>query len=306
MADRSFKAFVSFAIRVIVVHTVTYFVFGMIMSNVFDYGRVFQQEIIRDFMRPMESTSVFLGPILQPVRGLLYAIGLWPIRGVILEKKHGWLIVWGIFVLFGILGTPAASPSSMEGVIYSKLPLWYHLMGLPEILLQTLAFSFLLVWWDRHQFRPRPAVQKGAFGADLLKAVMIGCFAYMGYAVGSLLTAFLAKVRVDMEAAAADWKTQIMFVVALVVNVLLILLVSGWRKAGKISVWQVFLLFWIVDALVPLAYQWLFTSPMSLPFAALIGLLPALVITGSVALAYKRGAPAMAAERDVPQRPSGN
>lgn len=58
----------------------------------------------------------------------------------------------------------------------------------------------------------------------------------MGYAVGSLLTAFLARVRVDMGAAAADWKTQIMFLVALVINVVLVLVVSGWRKAGKVSV----------------------------------------------------------------------
>lgn len=291
MAQSSSKAFVNFAVRVVIVHTLTYFVFGMVMSKVFDYARVFQQEIIRDFMRPVGSTSVFLGPVLQPLRGLLYAVGLWPIRNVILERKHGWLIVWGIFVLFGILGTPAASPSSMEGVIYSRLPLWYHLMGLPEILLQTLAFSFLLVWWERRQVLPRTLVARSALGAELLKALMIGCFAYMGYAVGSLLTAFLAKVQVDMEAAAADWKTQIMFVVALVVNVVLLLVISGWRRAGKIRLWQVFLLFWIIDAIVPLAYQWLFTSPMSLPFAALIGLFPALVITVAVALTYKPGLP---------------
>lgn len=114
MADGSFKAFVSFAVKVIVVHTVTYFVFGLIMCNVFDYGCVYQQEIIRDFMQPIGSTGVFLGPILQPVRGLLYAVGLWPIWNTVLEKKHGWLTVWGIFVLVGILGAPAAAPSSME------------------------------------------------------------------------------------------------------------------------------------------------------------------------------------------------
>lgn len=102
-----------------------------------------------------------------------------------------------------------------------------------------------------------------------------------------------------MEAAAADWKTQIMFVVALVINVVLVLVISGWRKAGKVSMWQIFLLFWLVDALVPLAYQWLFTSPMALPFAALIGLLPALVIAASMALAYQREARATGTEREI-------
>lgn len=47
-------------------------------------------------------------------------------------------------------------------------------MGLPEILFQTLAFSYVLVWWDRFSQQPRREAEKSGFGADLLKAVMIG------------------------------------------------------------------------------------------------------------------------------------
>lgn len=288
MEESSLKGFLIFAGKVIVVHTVTYFVFGLIMSNLFDYGRLFQQEIIRDFMRPIDASSAFLGPLVQPLRGLLIAIGLWPIRRTIVENKRGWLIVWGIFVLFGILGTPAAAPSSLEGVIYSKLPLWYHLIGLPEILLQTLAFSFILVWWERRRYQPVQPLRKSALWADILKAVMVACFAYMGYAVGSILSAIIAKVNIDMEAAASDWKTQIMFVVALIFNVALILPVSKWWLSRKIALWQVFLLFWLVDTVVPLLYQWIFLSPMPLPLAVLIGFFPALVIAIGIRLGYRR------------------
>ena len=49
------KEFLIFAGKVVLIHTATYFVFGLIMSNVFDYGRIFQQEVIRDYMRPMGS-----------------------------------------------------------------------------------------------------------------------------------------------------------------------------------------------------------------------------------------------------------
>lgn len=42
-----------------------------------------------------------------------------------------------------------AAPGSIEGFIYTKLPLWYHLGYLPDILLQTLAFSVLLFTWER-------------------------------------------------------------------------------------------------------------------------------------------------------------
>ena len=35
------------------------------------------------------------------------------------------------------LGTPAAAPSSFEGVVYTRLPWWFHLVGLPEMLVST-------------------------------------------------------------------------------------------------------------------------------------------------------------------------
>jgi len=287
MEEGHLRAFSIFVGKVALVHTVTYFVFGLIMSNLFDYGRLFQREIIRDFMRPIDSSYVFLGPLVQPIRGLLFALGLWPIRRTIVENKRGWLILWGIFVIFGILGTPAAAPSSLEGVIYSKLPLWYHLIGLPEILLQTLVFSLILVWWEKRQYQPSLPHRKSALWTEILKAVMIGCFAYMGYAVGSILSAIIARVTIDMEAAASDWKTQMMFVVAFVVNVILILSVSKRWIAHRIALWQVFLLFWLVDTVVPLVYQWIFLSPMPLPLAILIGFFPALVIAIGIRIGYR-------------------
>lgn len=292
MGEGHLKDFFVFAGKVIVVHTVTYFLFGMIMSNLFDYGNIFQQEIIRDFMRPIESTSVFLGPLLQPVRGLLFALGLWPLRKTIFESKRGWLILWGIFVIFGILGTPAAAPSSLEGVIYSKLPFWYHLLGLPEILLQTLTFSLILVWWERRRYQPSQPHQRSTLPADILKAVMLACFAYMGYAIGSILSALIARVSIDMETAAADWNTQLMFVAAFVFNVIFIVVISKKWVARKIALWQVFLLFWFIDTIVPLVYQFIFLSPMPIPLAVLIGFFPALVITLGMRIGYKREIPA--------------
>jgi len=284
----NFKEFLGFAGKAAVVQTITYFVFGLVMSNLFGYGRLFQQEVIRNFMRPIDSLSTFFGPLIQPIRGLLFAIGVWPIRKMILESKRGWLILWGIFIVFGILGTPAAAPSSLEGVIYSKLPLWYHLIGLPEMVLQTLAFSLILVWWEKRRYQPDQPLRKHTLGADILKAVMISCFAYIGYAIGSILSAIIAKVSIDMETAASDWKTQMMFVVAFVFNVILILIVSKRWIARKITLWQVLLLFWLVDTVVPLVYQLVFTSPMPLFLAILIGFFPALVIAISMRIGYRR------------------
>ncbi|MDY0020605.1 MAG: hypothetical protein RBT47_11440 [Anaerolineae bacterium] len=285
--SQSFKAFLGFAWKCIVAHVVTYFFFGLIMSNVFHYGQLFQQEIIRDFMRPLDSPYVTIGPFLQPLRGLLFAVALWPIRSLILEKKHGWLIVWNLIVMLGILSTPAAAPCSVEGVLYSKLPLWYHLLGLPEIVLQTLAFSLILVGWDQWQSRQAEAhAAMPPVLAEVMKALMIGCFAYIGYAVGALSFVALSGLEVDMEAASGDMKTQMMFVVVLIVNVIAVFFISRLWQKGVFPLWRILVAFWGIDGIVLCLYKWLVIPPASPFMALLLSLLPAVIITVSIRLNY--------------------
>lgn len=286
MKEHNFRAFLRFTWKAVVTHTLTYFFFGLIMSNLFHYEHLFEQDVIRDFMRPIDSPYVLAGPFLAPLRGLLFAIALWPIRNLILEKRRGWLVLWNILVMVGILSTPAAAPCSVEGVLYSRLPLWYRLIDLPEIMLQTLTFSLVLVWWDKRQYqKERPAAP--SLLSEIMKAVMTGCFAYLGYAIGALSFVAIAGIEVDMDAA-ADLRTQMMFVVAFVVNVVMVLFISKQWLKGRVSIWLIFALFWGIDTLVPWLYQLLFTPPASLPTALVLGFLPAVIIAVSMRLNYKR------------------
>lgn len=291
--QNSLKTFLNFTIKVIVVHLATYFFMGMIMSNIIDYGALFQQDIIKDFMRPYNSPQVVIGPYLQPLRGLLFAIALWPIRSVLLEKKHGWLILWTIFVVFSILSTTAAAPCSIEGVIYSKLPLWYHLLGLPEIMVQTLIFSIALVQWDRRSLQKAEGEEKQSnpLVTEIVKAVVTACFAYIGYAIGGLLTVAVIGAEVDMDTAAGDLKTQMMFVVAFVVNAIAVFFLARRWVADKISIWLVFAIFLAIDTVVPMLYQLVvFGSPSPIHLALLLGFFPAVIIAVSVRLNYKKAA----------------
>jgi hypothetical protein len=297
-AQNDWKAFPGFTLRVIIAHILTYFVFGIIMSNIFDYGEIFKREIIRDYMLPMDEHNVILGPFLQPIRGLIFAIGLWPIRGLLIEKKRGWLILWGLLVTLGILSTPAASPGSIEGMLYSKIPMWYHLMGYPEITLQTLVFSIWLVWWERQSAKSaQPAEKKeNPLVADIVKAIMTACFAYIGYAVGGLILAFRANVAaaaagtggIDIEAAGMDFKMQFMFLVAFLVNVVIVFWIAGKWRMKQIQLWAIFLIFWLIDALVPWLYQTLVFGGSSIPTAVLLGFFPAVIIAVSIHLNYRR------------------
>ena len=113
--------------------------------------------------------------------------------------RYGWLVLWALFLGIGILGTPAAAPSSMEGLLYSRLPLSFHLLGLPEVTLQTLGFSVLLFVWVRKRLRkrsgtapPRKAIPRAL--QVVAVSMMVAAFAYMGYAVGALAGLFILSL----------------------------------------------------------------------------------------------------------------
>lgn len=300
--------FAGFALRVIVVHTVTYFVFGMIMSNLLGYAELFKQDVIKDYMLPVGDHRLLAGPFLQPIRGLIFAIGLWPLRELLIASKRGWLILWGLLVTIGILSTPAASPGSLEGIVYTRLPLSYHLIGLPEIVLQTLVFSVFLVGWERQRAR-RPET-KGAAETPILveaiRAISFACFSWIGYAVGGLLLAARANARaaeagvpgVDIEAAGKNVKLQLMFVAAFLVNAALVFWVARRWKARRIAFPSVFLLFWFADALVPWTYQTFVLGGSSIPTAVLLGLLPAAILAVSIRTVPRAPAP-MASRPEV-------
>ncbi len=296
----NWKTFPAFALKVIVAHMATYFIFGIIMSNVFDYGAIFQREIIRDYMIPMDDHNIVLGPFMQPIRGLIFAIGLWPLRGFLIEKKRGWLTLWGLLITIGILSTPAASPGSIEGMLYSKIPMWYHLMGYPEILLQTLVFSIWLVWWERQTLAGHEAAAKkeNPLVTEIVKSIMTACFAYIGYAVGGLLLAAMANANaastgadpIDIEAAGANFKMQFMFVVAFVVNSLTVFWIARRRVVNRMNLWMAFLIFWLIDAFVPWFYQTVVFGSSFIPTALLLGLFPAVIIAFSIRMNYRKAA----------------
>ena len=227
---------------------------------------------------------------MQPVRGLLFAFALWPLRSIIFEGKFAWLILWNLFIVFGILSTPAAAPCSIEGIIYSRLPLWYHLIGLPEILLQTLALSIVATWWIKRPVENKKAEKMSNRKKIFLRiifAVTIGCFGYVGYAIGSILSAKIAGLKINLSSESVNIKSQLMFVFAFVVNVISVLLISSKRLLGKITAWNIFFIFWFLDTITLLIYQLIFTRMMPIHLALIIGFSPSLIIVFSYKLNYK-------------------
>ena len=168
MDDMTFRRFVA---RVTSSHVVTYFVAGMLAYSLLDYRTLFQTEVFSCLMRPTSSRWVAAGPALQVFRGLIFALALYPFRSVFLSGRHGWLKLWGLLTGLAIFSTAGAAPGSVEGMIYTKIPIAYHLLGLPEVLLQTLAFCLLLDAWHRHPHRAWAVVMGGLMLLGILMSV---------------------------------------------------------------------------------------------------------------------------------------
>ena len=133
--------FLSIALKTIIVHTVTYFFVGLVAFTALNYTARFAEPGLSAFMRPTSDPIVALGPALQPIRGLLFALAFFPLRAILFGQKKGWLITWLLLVTLGIFSTFAAATGSVEGLIYTTIPMQAQLSG---GLLEVLSQSFLL------------------------------------------------------------------------------------------------------------------------------------------------------------------
>ncbi len=137
-------------VKTIVTHTVTYFIMGLLAYTILDYARFFAESGLNLIMRPINDPWVMAGPLFQPIRGILFGIVFYLLREPFFGKKNGWLVMWIVLVVVGIIGTFGPTPGSLEGMLYTVFPLWVHLKGLPEVLLQSLFLSLILFYWVNH------------------------------------------------------------------------------------------------------------------------------------------------------------
>jgi hypothetical protein len=142
--------FVGLSIKTIVVHTVTYFIMGLLALTLLEYRTAFEAPITREYMRSVDDAIVALGPALQFIRGILFAIAFYPLRTILFGRKNGWLITWLVLVMLGILSTFAAAPGSVEGLLYTKMPVALQISGWAEIMIQALLLSIILYYWVNH------------------------------------------------------------------------------------------------------------------------------------------------------------
>lgn len=143
-------SFLGLTLKTIVVHTVTYFGMGLLALAFLNYETRFADPSVSMYMRQTSEPIVALGPALQFIRGILYALAFYPLREILFERKNGWLVTWLLLVMVGILSTFGAAPGSVEGLLYTNMPLSLQLGGWLEVIPQALLLSIILFYWVNH------------------------------------------------------------------------------------------------------------------------------------------------------------
>lgn len=137
-------------VKTAITHTVTYFVIGVLAYTLLDYHRLYAETELRHLMRPTTDALVMAGPLFQPLRGLIFGVVFAITRGAWLGQPRGWARLWVVLVGLGILSPFGPSPGSIEGAVYTTLPVRLHAIGLPEVLLQALLLSVVVWYWVSH------------------------------------------------------------------------------------------------------------------------------------------------------------
>jgi len=137
-------------LKTVIVHTITYFAAGFLAYTLGGYEEAFSEPPVSYLMRPTSDPWVMAGPLFQPVRGVIFALAFYPLRTVLFARRRGWLILWWLLLALGVLSTFGPAPGSVEGLIYTIIPPLAQILGLWEVLLQSLLFSFVLFYWVNH------------------------------------------------------------------------------------------------------------------------------------------------------------
>ena len=142
---------IGLTLKAIAAHTITYFLIGFLAFTIFDYASQFAQTAVQTWLRQTDDPVVALGPALQPIRGIIFALAFYPLREVLFKRKNGWLITWWLLIALGILSTFGPTPGSVEGMIYlAPSSSRFFSGGMLEILTQSFLFSALLYYWVNH------------------------------------------------------------------------------------------------------------------------------------------------------------
>ena len=138
--------------RITALHTIAYFVAGLFALRFMNYSEEFGSDTMVNLMLPVDHWQVAIGLGLQPIRGIIIGLVLLSFKNIILADK-GWIKLAFLILGLSYLSTIGPTIGSFDGYIFTKVPLKYHLLGIPETLIYIFIFTYLLSFWYKYPWR---------------------------------------------------------------------------------------------------------------------------------------------------------
>lgn len=139
--------------RFALVHTLIYIITGLIFQNYLNFDPQFTSSVLYNNFREVDSFIIRFAPVFQLGRGIIIGLVIYPVYGSIVKSKYSWLKLFALLWGLTLIGAVAATPGSIEGFIYTKIPIIEHLVSLPEVTLQIFMFSIIFVNWDKRSIK---------------------------------------------------------------------------------------------------------------------------------------------------------
>lgn len=148
--------------RFSIVHVMIYVLIALIFRNYLNYNEQFTSSVLYNNFRDADSVIMRFAPLFQLGRGIFLGLIIYPIYNSIINVKNGWLKLFGLLWGLSLIGSVAATPGSIEGLIYTSTPIIEHLLGLPEVTLQTLLFAIVFVKWEERSLKKSSSIRESS------------------------------------------------------------------------------------------------------------------------------------------------
>ncbi len=156
-----FKSFLKFAVIVAVCQMLTYFVAGVIAQAVLGAGEFYPPSPHGlSYLRDPHEIPMLTILSAQALRGILFALVLFPFRTKILElgRWYGALAMAGIILIVGYV---ASSGGLIEHFVFftaADYPAKFAAITLVEVLIQTTGLGVLVLWLEQRFVKQSVAV----------------------------------------------------------------------------------------------------------------------------------------------------
>ena len=139
---------IGFFLKVLITHVVTYTLCGMFFYKINKYKAELIDKNKGIDWRSMDDPIFQWSPLFQILRGILLGIVLLLIKDIIIDTNFGFLKLFTILTITGLINVYSPAPASIEGFIYLKpdnsIPLRVSIGSIFEIIIQIFIFSIIV------------------------------------------------------------------------------------------------------------------------------------------------------------------